>query len=422
MTGADSASRRQVLKSLSTGAVAVGLAGCTGGDGGDGGNGGGSTGGGGGSGGGLSLTIGGLFPTSGPYSTIGVDQRDGAETALRHLEESDVGVDVELIRKDTKLDPQEALRRAKELVQRENVDVLTGMGSSSAAAAVSNFARQEQVPLMITTATDEALTADKCHEYAFRSNTHTYQNQKGNAEWAMENLGTTFATMGADYSWGRASVGAFVEVARENGGEVVEQTWPKLGATDYSSQIQKVANTDADFLIVRTSGADAINSIKQIDSFGLKDRMDVMTNLTHNVALGAGEAAVGNYGGFPYHFAAIDNEANERFVSTYREVGDGSAPSTFSNTSYVGIQMLARAAAQAGSTATGDLIGALEEFSFDGPKGVMKIRECDHQATNALWTAQMVETEEFDHPVPEPIKKHPAGENDRPCEATGCTM
>jgi branched-chain amino acid transport system substrate-binding protein len=422
-----SGSRRQFLKYVGVGAAATGLAGCTSGpsgtptDSGGSGGSGGSSGGSGGGSGSVSLTIGGLFPTSGPYSSIGVDQSVGAETALDLASEDGVEVDAEIVEKDTELNPQTALRRAKELVEQENVDVLTGHASSSAAAAVSNYAKQQQIPHMLTVATDEALTAKDCHNYLFRSNTHTYQNMKPTAEWAMENLGTKFATMGADYSWGRASVAAFVEVAEANGGEVVEQTWPKLGATDYSSQIQKVADTDADFLLVRASGADGVNSTKQIDSFGLKDQMDVISNMTHNVALGAGEAAIGNYGGFPYHFA-LENEANQRFVETYRELGDDSYPSTYSDSSYVGVRMLLKAAAQAGSTNADDLVNALEGIEYDGPKGVMKIRECDHQSTNAVWTAQMKESDEYDFPVPEPIKKHEPGSNDRPCEETGCEM
>lgn len=407
-------SRRQFLKYVGAGAAATGLAGCT-----SGGNGTPTPTSGGGGGGSLSLKIGGLFPTSGPYSSIGVDQRTGTETALELM--SDMDIDVELVEKDTELNPQTALRRAKEAVEQDDVDILTGHGSSSAAAAVSNYARQQGIPLMITVATDEALTAGNCHDYIFRSNTHTYQNMKPTAEWAMENLGTKFATMGADYSWGRASVGAFVEVAEENGGEVVEQTWPKLGATDYSSQIQKVADTDADFLVVRTSGADAVNSAKQIDSFGLKDQMDVISNQTHNVALGAGDAVVGNYGAFPYHFA-LENEANAEFVETYRDVGDNSYPSTFSNSSYVGTRMMIEAALAAGSTNPDDLVSALEGIEVDGPKGSMQIRECDHQSTNAMWSSQMVESDEYDFPVPEILKEHEPGSNDRPCEETGCDM
>ncbi|MFB6171737.1 MAG: ABC transporter substrate-binding protein, partial [Haloarculaceae archaeon] len=369
----------------------------------------------------VALKIGGLFPTSGPYSSIGVDQRDGMKAALQHISDSDLAVDIQSTTKDSQLDPQTALRRAKELVEQENVDVLTGLGSSSAAAAVSKYANQQGVPLMITVATDEALTAKNCNRYVFRSNTHTYQNMKPLAEWSMKNLGTKFATMGADYSWGHASVDAFVEVATENGGEVVEQVWPKLGATDYSSQIQKVADTDADFLVVRCSGADAINSAKQIASFGLKDQMDLITNQTVNALQGAGDAMIGNYGGFPYFFT-LDNPKNKAFVKTYRDVGDGSYPSTYSCTSYVGVQMLARAAVDAGSTNGDDLVSSLEGIEFDGPKGTMKIRECDHQSTNASWTSKVVKSDEYDFPIPEVISKHEPGSNDRPCDETGCNM
>jgi len=402
-----SGTRRRFLKHVGVGAATVGLAGCTDSPG--------------GSGSDETLTIGGLFPTSGPYSTIGVDQRDGMEAALDLIEENEVDVEIETVVKDTQLDPQEGLRRAKELINREGVDVLTGIGSSSVASAVSNEAKKTSTPLMLTTATDEALTAEKCNRYTFRTNTHTYQNMKPVAEWAMENLGTTFATMGADYSWGRASVGAFVEVAEENGGEVVEQTWPKLGATDYSSEIQKVADTDADFLVLRTSGADAVNSIKQIDSFGLKDQMDVLSNQTTTAARGAGEAILGNYGAFPYHFT-LETEANQRFVEAYERHSDDAFPSTFSNTSYVGVRMLAKAAATAGSTNGEDLVDALEGIEFDGPKGRMKIRECDHQSTNAMWISQSVESDEHDFPVPEILGKSESGSNDRPCEETGCNL
>jgi branched-chain amino acid transport system substrate-binding protein len=429
------------MSKVGTGVLAgglVGLAGCTsGGDGGGGGGGGdGGGGGGGGDGGGgggdgdgtLEMTIGGLFSVSGPYSAIGEDSSAGVEVALQHMENEGVGVSVDVLERDTKLDPATGLRQAKELVENNNVDALIGTASSSVAKAVGNYARQQQIPFMITVSTAESLTGENCNGYTFRANTHTYQNQKPTAEYAMENLGTRFATMGADYSWGRESVGAFVEVARENGGEVVEQVWPELGATDYSTYIQQVADTDADFLVVRASGTDGVRSAKQIASFGLKEQMDVITNQTTIVAQGAGNAAVGNYGGVPYHAALTSeqtgNDKNEKFVSDYRGVSGGSDPSTYSCTSYMGMRFIAKAAVEAGSTGADDLVSALEGVSFNGPKGEMKIRACDHQATNNVWSSQLVDPEgtEFDYAIPEFFTKHPAGENSRPCEETGCNI
>ncbi|WP_254538244.1 ABC transporter substrate-binding protein [Halomarina litorea] len=442
MTGRKSReTRRGFVQQVGAGVLAggvAGLAGCTsgensgdGGGGGGGGNGdgngsgGGTTGGGGGS---QTLKLGGLFATSGPYSALGVDQRDGVKVALQHIEEEGVDLTVEETFADTQLNPEEGLRRARELVERESVDALIGIASSSVAAAVANYANQNQVPLMLTVATDEALTGEKCNKFTFRSNTHTYQNQKPNAEYAMENLGTTFATMGADYSWGRASVKAFVEVAEANGGEVVEQVWPKLGASDYSSEIQKVADSDAEFLLVRCSGADGVKSAKQIASFGLKEQMDIITNQTTIVAQGAGDAAVGNYGGVPYHAALTSeqtgNDQNEKFVADYREIGDGSDPSTYSCSSYMGMWFLGKAVVEAGSTDGAAMVDALEGISHDGPKGPMEIRACDHQATNAVWSSQLVSPEgtEFDYPIPKIFKKHDSGTNSRPCEETGCNL
>ena len=217
-------------------------------------------------------------------------------------------------------------------------------------------------------------------------------------------------------------------MADQHGGDVVEQVWPSLGATDYSTQIQKVASTDADFLVVRCSGRDAIRSATQIDSFGLGEQMDIISNQTSIMAQGAGEAAIGNYGGVPYHVTLSSeqtgNQENERFVADYRDHGDGSDPSTYSCTSYVGMRFLAKAAAQAGSTESDALVSSLEGISYDGPKGEMRIRECDHQATNNLWSTQLVSPEgtDYDYPIPEYNEFHEAGSNSRPCENTGCTI
>jgi branched-chain amino acid transport system substrate-binding protein len=381
-----------------------------------------------GDGGDLTLRIGGLFPTSGPYSAIGTDQRVGMEVAISHMEEEEIGVSFETVVKDTQLSPDTGLRRAREVAQNSNVDVFTGTGSTAVASAISNYAQQNQIPFMITTSTGRSLTAENCNQYTFRSNTHTYQNQKPNAEYMMENLGKRFATMGADYAWGHASVEDFVNVAEQHGGEVVRQVWPSLGATDYSTEIQKVSNTDADFLLVRCSGTDAVNSAQQIASFGLDEQMDIVSNQTSIMAKGAGDACIGFYGGIPYHAVLTNkqtgNKENERFVRDYREIGNGSYPATYGATSYMGLRFLGKAAAAAGSTDPDALVSALEGVTYDGPKGPMRIRQCDHQATNALWSSQLVSPEgtEFDFPIPEIFKKHKQGTNLMSCEENPCNL
>ncbi|MFC5973493.1 ABC transporter substrate-binding protein [Halomarina salina] len=436
-----------MLRRIGTGATAgglIGLAGCTSeqAGGGDGGGGGGGSGGGteqsngsssnesgGGGSGTASIKVGFLYPLSGPYSSLGEYQAGGTDVALERISsERDVTVENAGV-VDTKLDPTEGLRRARELTEQKNVDVLVGTNSSAVAAAVSEHAKQTETPLVITGASAEPLTGENCNRYTFRTIGNTYQNTRALAEWSMENLGKTVATMGADYSWGRASVGGFVEVAEENGGEVVEQVWPKLGATDYSTEIQKVAGSDADLVCVRAAGSDAVNAAKQMSSFGLMDQMDVLILNSVDVMKGAGAAAVGTYGA-GYYFER-DTEANRAFVNEYMEMNGGAVPDTWSTTAYSATRLTAKAAAETGASAgsadSAALVSALEGMSVEGPTGETRLRECDHQATANIDVSKTVESTEGwwgekSFPTREILTTSEAGENARPCEESQCSL
>ncbi|MFB6171487.1 MAG: ABC transporter substrate-binding protein [Haloarculaceae archaeon] len=440
MKNRDRTSRRRVLKYVGAGSV-VGLAGCTQNDGGNGGEGGG----GGGTptptsgttgetstpgSGSLSAKVGVLASLSGPYSGLGVDLRDGIKTAKTHLDEGvwgDQDVDVELLVKDTKLDPQTGIRRARELTDKENVDVLVGPVSSSVASGVQQHANQEGVLHLHPISTAERWTGKDCGNYTFRATAHSYMNMKPVAEYAMANVGNRYATIGADYSWGHESVGAFVENAKQINpdSEVVAQTWPKLGSTDFSSHIQRVTSTDADFVVVRLTGADIINCIKQMASFGVQDEMDVVSSNTHTLARGAGEAAVGIIGGARYTHVLrreqTGNDQNETFVADFQAATDR-LPTTFAHGGYACLQSFAIAATEAGTTNSDDLVSKLEGFKWESPKGPMKYRECDHQAAQRMWSSVFVMDDDLGVPVPKITKQHELGTNNRPCEETGCQM
>ena len=433
-----------MLRRIGSGATVgglVGLAGCTseqagggdggGGDGGGGGqsNGSGSNGSGDGGSGSASLKVGFLYPLSGPYSSLGEYQVGGTEVALERIgSEMDVTIENAGVL-DTKLDPTEGLRRARELTEQKNVDVLVGTNSSAVAAGVSEHAQQSETPLIITGAAAEPLTGKNCNRHTFRTIGSTYQNTRALAEWSMQNLGTSFATMGADYSWGRASVGGFVEVAEQNGGEVVEQVWPKLGATDYSTEIQKVAGSDADLVCVRAAGSDAVNATKQMASFGLMEQMDVLILNSVDVMKGAGKAAVGTYGA-GYYFEQ-DTEANREFVNAYMEKNGGAVPDTWSTTAYLATRLAAKAAVETGASAgaadSAALVSALEGMSIQGPTGEVRLRECDHQATANICISETVESEkgwwgEKSFPTREILTVSKAGENLPPCEESACSL
>jgi branched-chain amino acid transport system substrate-binding protein len=425
-------SRRQLLRQTSLGATAVGisgLAGCTGdgdsgsptptGDGGDTQDDGGnestetkST---------TELKLGAMAPLSGPFAALGTDERLGVEVAVEHANADFENLNVQASFKDSKLDPKVGLRRAKEFIEEENVHALVVGDGTTVTKAVSQYCGQQGVPMIGVQAASETITGKNCNNYAFRSAAHSYQNMKPTAEWAMESLGTSFVTMGSDYSWGHESVGNFVEVAEAKGGEAVNQLWPKFGTTDWSSYIQKAADTDADFVLIRAGGSDLVSAFKQIDSFGLNEDMEIVGIASHTAALGAGEAAIGMYGNMPYNYR-FENEQNQRFVSDYQSMGDDSLPSTYSCSAYVGARFMCKAALESG-TGPDELVSGLESVEISGPLGTQSIRECDHQANSPMWVGEFVANDDGDADVRrETVSEHEVGTNNRPCGETNCSL
>lgn len=408
--------RRKFIRKATVGTAVVGLAGCTD----DNGNGNGNGGGGGGNGGSeLSMKVGVLVPLSGAYSPLGADARAGIEVAKQHADEDYDDLSVETVFKDSQLEAEVGLRRAKELVEQDNVDALVVGDGTPVVNAVAEYAGQKQIPNVATISALEKTTMSDCYPFTFRTSTHSYQNMKPTAEWTTENLGTKVATWGADYSWGRESVGNFVEVAENNGAEIVEQVWPALGATDYSSQIQKVSASGADFVMIRAGGSDMINAYKQINSFGLDEEMDIVGIASEAEARGAGKAALGYYGNTPYYFK-IDTEANNRFVADYRSHTDDQIPSTYSNSSYTGAKVLFEAASK-GSTDGEKMKNNMEGVTVTSPLGEQELRACDHQLEGPQWMSKFVETPDGEMEVGlEFINKSEAESNSRPCSEIEC--
>lgn len=370
----------------------------------------------------VELRLGAMAPLTGSYAALGEDERLGVEVGVEHANADFENLNVQTSFKDSKLDPKVGLRRAKEFIEEDQVDALVVGDGTTVTKAVSKYCSQQGVPMIGVQSASEKITGENCDNYTFRSAAHSYQNMKPTAEWAMENLGSSFVTMGADYSWGHESVGNFVDVAEKNGGETVQQLWPKFGTTDWSSYIQKAADTDADFVLIRAGGSGLVSAFKQIDSFGLSDDMDVVGIASHTAALGAGEAAAGYYGNMPYNYH-METEQNQRFVEDYRSMGDGSPPSTYSCSAYVGTRFMCKAALESG-TGPDELVSGLESVEISGPLGTQSIRECDHQAKTPMYVGQFVPNDgDGDAAVKrEMISEHGVGTNNRPCSETGCSL
>src|SRR5207302_1677246 len=94
------------------------------------------------------------------------------------------------------------------------------------------------------------------------------------------------ANIHPDYSYGRNASEHFT-LAIERllpGTQVVSESWPKLGTTDFTAHITKIISSEPDLLYSSVWGGDYVAFYKQALRYGLFDKMKVATTLAMGVA------------------------------------------------------------------------------------------------------------------------------------------
>src|SRR6185369_6618132 len=122
------------------------------------------------------IKIGFPIPLSGPTATYGIPVLKGAEMAVAEINAKGgvLGRKFELLSRDSKASADEAVRLARELIIKNNVDFLSGTLTSAEAPAVSTIAKENKIVFVAPTAKTMLLTApENLHPYIFRVASNT---------------------------------------------------------------------------------------------------------------------------------------------------------------------------------------------------------------------------------------------------------
>ena len=122
------------------------------------------------------IKIGFPIPLSGPTAVYGVPITKGAEMAVAEINAKGgvLGRKLELLSRDSKANADEAVRLARELIIKDNVDFLSGTLTSAEAPAVSTVAKENKIVFVAPSAKTTILTApEHIHPYIFRVASNT---------------------------------------------------------------------------------------------------------------------------------------------------------------------------------------------------------------------------------------------------------
>ncbi|MFH0823328.1 MAG: ABC transporter substrate-binding protein, partial [Pseudomonadota bacterium] len=195
---------------------------------------------------------------SGPPSTYTNDVRDGFKLALDKINAKGgvLGKQITFVTRDDKFKVDLGLSAAKELIMRENVDLLMGTINSAVALAVSDLAKKEKIPFLVTYSKSANITGAKGHKYVFSMNENTEMAGKAAAVALAKLPYVTYWIAGDDYEYGHAIADGVWNNLKKIKPDVqlLGQSWWKVGEPDFTPYITSILSAKPDAVIIATGG------------------------------------------------------------------------------------------------------------------------------------------------------------------------
>lgn len=324
------------------------------------------------------VKVGLALPLSGVYAPLGEDMTQGFELYLDEQGGKLGGHDVEVVEADTGDDPQVGVPATSKLVTQDQVSAVVGIVSSATALGVKDTFVQSEVPLIVANAGANDVTAD-ASPYIWRTS-FTNEDVAGALGAAVaEEVGDGGAyILAADYAAGKEMAAGFRESFEAAGGTVAGQSFTPFGTTsDWQPYLSKVRNSGADAVWCFYAGSEAVNFVKQYNSFGLAGNVPLYGTgfLTEGDVLSAqGGAAAGTRTSLHYSHT-LDSERNKQFVTAYEDAYD-EKPTVYAVQAYDAAAALDTALQKAEAVdgpGVADALGQVGEI--DSPRGTWRFDE-----------------------------------------------
>jgi branched-chain amino acid transport system substrate-binding protein len=348
------------------------------------------------------LKIGLVDAYTGPASTYTNDVRDAFQMAVDKINSQGglLGYQIEVVTRDTKFKVDVGLAAAKELVMRENVDILAGTISSAVTLAVSDLAKREKLPFFVTFAKSSKITGEKGHRYIFQVSENTVMAGKAGAVGLSKKPWMNYWIAGDDYEYGHAiadDVWANLQKLKP-GVKLMGQTWWKIGEPDFTPYITAIISAHPDAMILCTGGASNIPFLKAAKATDLAEKvpfyLHTVTELATIRPLGL-DAPEGLLGTSNYLFYYPETPENEAFVGEFRKAYNR-YPTVGALYGYLASQFIFDGYRKAGKIDKEKLIDAVEGMTVDSPVGKVTMRAYDHQAMLPMFMGTTKKVPQYD--------------------------
>ncbi|WP_372095460.1 ABC transporter substrate-binding protein [Tistrella mobilis] len=179
------------------------------------------------------------------------------------------GVPVEVIFADHQNKPDIGSNIANQWYDRDGVDVIVDVPTSSVGLAVQNIAKEKGKLHLNAGAGTSDLTSKACSPTGIHYVYDTYALATGTGSALVGQGAKKWFFITADYAFGHALERDTTNAVNAAGGEVVGGVRAPFPTTDFSSFLLQAQGSGADVIGLANAGGDTVNSIKQASEFGI---------------------------------------------------------------------------------------------------------------------------------------------------------
>ena len=257
-----------------------------------------------------------------PAAVIGNDMKDAVDLAMEQLGGQMAGKSVEIIFEDDGFKPETGKQKTDKLVQQDNVPIVAGYIWSNVLLASIKTVFDEGRFLISSNAGPSQVAGNLCNQNFFSTSWQNDQTPMAMGEVLNQQGVKSLYLMGPNYAAGKDMLAG---VERTFKGEIKGKDltkWPDQ--LDFSAELAKAKASGAEAIFVFYPGKAGGAFIQQYQQAGLKGAMDLYSVFTVDaISLPKLQAAklegvLGSRMTQEWD-PTLDNEANKKFVSSFRE-------------------------------------------------------------------------------------------------------
>ncbi len=276
-----------------------------------------------------------------------------------------------VIKKDDQLKPDIGVQLAQEFIEKDKVDLMTGVIFSNVMMAVYNKIIDSETIFIGSNAGPSQIAGAQCSPYFFSTSWSNDSLHENGGEVANIKGYKKVYLMAANYQAGKDALSGFKRLYK---GSVVDEVYTQMNQPDYSAEISQVAAANPDAVYIFYPGGMGINFVKQYKQAGLMGKIPLISSasIDGSTLPAMKDAAIGAITAAPWE-PALDNPQTKKFVADFISKYKRS-PSFYAAQSYDAANLIASALSKTkGNVADKKaFIAALKEADFKSLRGFFK--------------------------------------------------